>query len=172
MSRLGFRSRAQSSLPTRGHGIALVTAPLAHMHMQTHPHTHAHIRPHTCMYTRMCTCMHTCTDRETNGWTDRRVDRHACRHMGTCMHTHPPGGRGYLVMYAYAHMHARKHKHTHTHTHTAVGHTSVQCVSCCRADGSEGRSRGALAAYVLMVLHARWAAPPAGQNSRTHGLQQ
>ena len=29
----------------------------------------------------------------------------------------------------------------------AVGHTSVQCVSCCRADGSEGRSRGALAAY-------------------------
>ena len=53
-----------------------------------------------------------------------------------------------------------------------VGHTSMQCVSCCRVDGSEGRSCGALAASVLMASSARWAAPPAGQNNQTHGLQQ
>ena len=53
-----------------------------------------------------------------------------------------------------------------------VGHTSMQCVSCCCADGSEGRSRGALAASVIMETRARWAAPPAGLNNRTRGLQQ
>ena len=54
----------------------------------------------------------------------------------------------------------------------AVGHTGMQCVSCCRADGSEDRSRGALAATVFMASRARWAAPPTGPNNRIHGLQQ
>ena len=32
-------------------------------------------------------------------------------------------------------------------------------------------SRGALAASVNMESRARWAAPPVGLNTRTHGLQ-
>ena len=45
----------------------------------------------------------------------------------------------------------------------AVGHTSMQCVSCCYVVyGSKGRSRGALVTLVNMEQRARQGSPLTG----------
>jgi hypothetical protein len=47
----------------------------------------------------------------------------------------------------------------------AVGHTNMQCVSCCLVVGYEGRSRGVLAAFVHIAQLACEGCPPAGPNT-------